>query len=132
MSSVKYESMTLFYCHIILSASLRIFLFLFAPRKFRRRPATACSDMSLWRSADSKGECRAQQFRLLPAYLFLRLEYGIDKLLVRDLTVEMSLGHIIVYLELGVLKKFLSDPCPDVERRIPVVGHVDSDKLGTG
>ena len=44
----------------------------------------------------------------------------------------MSLGHIIVYLEFGVLKKFLSDPCPDVERRIPVVGHVDADKLGTG
>ena len=44
----------------------------------------------------------------------------------------MSLGHIIVYLEFGVLKKFFSDPCPDVERRIPIVGHIDSDKLGTG
>ena len=44
----------------------------------------------------------------------------------------MPLGHIIVYMELGVLKKFLSDPCSDVERRIPVVGHVDSDKFGTG
>jgi hypothetical protein len=45
---------------------------------------------------------------------------------------KVSLGHIIVYLEFGVLKKLLTDPRPDVERRIPVVGHVDSDKLGTG
>ena len=44
----------------------------------------------------------------------------------------MLLGYIIVYLKLGVLKKLLSDPCPDVERRISVVGHIDSDKFGTG
>ena len=88
--------------------------------------------MSLCRTANGKGGNRTQQFRLLPAYLFLRLENGVDKFFVRDLPVEMSLGHIIVYLEFGVLKKFLSDPCPDVKRRIPVVGHVDSDKLGTG
>ena len=71
-------------------------------------------------------------FRLLSVYLFLRFEDGVDKFFVRDLPVEMSLSHIIVYLELGVLKKLLSDPCPDVERRVPVVGHVDSDKFGTG
>ena len=88
--------------------------------------------MNLRRSSGGKGENSAQQFRLFSIYLFLRLEYGIDKLLVRDLAVKMPLCHIIVYLKFCVLKKFLSDPCPDVERRIPVVGHVDSDKLGTG
>ena len=88
--------------------------------------------MNLCRTTGGKSESCSQQFSLLPVYLFLRLEYGIDKFLVRDLPVEMSLGHIIVYMKLGVLKKFLSDPCPDVERRVPVVGHVDSDKLGTG
>lgn len=88
--------------------------------------------MNLCLSTGSKGKSYFQQFSLPYAYLFLRLEDGVDKLLVRDLPVEMSLGHIIVYMELGVLKKFLSDPCPDVERRIPVVGHADSDKLGTG
>ncbi len=77
--------------------------------------------MSLRQSSGGKGENGAQQFRLLTAYLLLRLEDGIDKFLVRDLTVEMSLGHIIVYLKLGVLKKLLSDPCPDVERRITIV-----------
>ena len=88
--------------------------------------------MSLCRTTGSKHKCRPKQLCLYLVYLFLRLEDGIDKLLVRDLAVKMSLGHIIVYLELGVLKKLLSDPCPDVERRIPVVGHVNSDKLGTG
>ena len=88
--------------------------------------------MNLCWSASSKRENCAQQLRLLPAYLLLRFEYGVGKLLVRDLPVEMPLGHIIVYLELGVLIEFLSDPCPDMERRIPVVGHVDSDKLCSG
>ena len=88
--------------------------------------------MNLRRSSGGKGENSAQQFRLFSIYLFLRIEYSVDKFLVRDLSVEMSFGHIIVYLELGVLIEFLSDPCPDMERRIPVVGHVDSDKLGTG
>ena len=77
--------------------------------------------MNLCRTTSGKSERCSQQFRLLFVYLFLRLEYGIDKLLVRDLAVEMSLGHIIVYLEFGVLKKFITDPCPDVERRIPIV-----------
>ena len=88
--------------------------------------------MNLCRTTSGKSERCSQQFRLLSVYLFLWLEHGIDKLLIRDMAVEMSLGHIIVYLELGVLIEFLSDPCPDMERRIPVVGHVDSDKLGTG
>lgn len=88
--------------------------------------------MNLRRSSGGKGENSAQQFRLFSIYLFLRIEYSVDKFLVRDLSVEMSLGHIIVYLEFCVLKKLLSDPCPDVKRRIPIVGHVDSDKLGTG
>ena len=88
--------------------------------------------MNLCRTTSGKSERCSQQFRLLTAYLLLRLEDGIDKFLVRDLTVEMSLGHIIVYLKLGVLKKLLSDPCPDVERRISVVGHVDAHKFGTG
>ena len=88
--------------------------------------------MNLCRTTSGKSERCSQQFRLLSVYLFLRLEDSVDKFFVRDLPVEMSLSHIIVYLELGVLKKLLSDPCPDVERRIPVVGHVDSDKLGTG
>ena len=88
--------------------------------------------MNLCRTTGHKHKCSPKQLCLYLVHLLLRLEYGIDKLLVRGLTVEMSLGHIIVYLKLGVLKKFLSDPCPDVERRIPVVGHVDSDKLGTG
>ena len=81
--------------------------------------------MGLCRASGCKGKRCTQQFRLLPAYLFLRLEDGVDKLLVRDLAVERPLGRIIVYLEFCVLKKFLSDPCPDVERRIPVVEHVD-------
>ena len=88
--------------------------------------------MSLCWPTDSKSECSTQQLGLLPVYLFLRLEHSIDKLLVRDLPVEMSLGHIIVYLEFCVLKKLISDPCPDVERRIPVVGYVDAYKFGTG
>ena len=88
--------------------------------------------MNLCRSTGGKGKSYFQQFRLLPVYLFLRLEDGIDKLLVREQAVKVSLGHIIVYLEFGVLKKLLADPCPDMERRIPVVGHVDSDKFGTG
>ena len=71
--------------------------------------------MSLRQSSGGKGENGAQQLRLLSVYLFLRLEDSVDKLLVRDLTVEMSLCHIIVYLEFGVLKEFFSDPCPDVE-----------------
>ena len=108
------------------------FVFLFSPRKIGRRTATTSADMNICRTADSKGESSTQKFGLLPVYLLLRLEYGIDKLLVRDLAVEMSLGHIIVYLEFGVLKKFITDPCPDVERRIPIVGHVDSDKLCSG
>ena len=88
--------------------------------------------MNLCWSASSKRENCAQQLRLLLAYLLLRFEYGVGKLLVRNLAVKMSLGHIIVYLEFGVLKKFLSDPCPDVERRIPVARHVDADKLCSG
>ena len=88
--------------------------------------------MNLCRTTSGKSERCSQQFRLLSVYLFLRLEDGIDELFVRDLAVKMPLGHIIVYLELDGLKKFLADPCPDVERRIPVVGHVDSDKLCSG
>ena len=83
-------------------------------------------------SASSKGENCIQQLRLFFTYLFLRFKHSIDKFFVRDLPVEMLLGHIIVYLEFGVLEKFLSDPCPDVEQRIPVVGHVDADKFCTG
>ena len=60
-------------------------------------------------SPDWRGLCLAQNAG--PVY----------KLLVRDLAVEMSLSHIIVYLEFDVLKKFITDPCPDVERRIPIV-----------
>ena len=88
--------------------------------------------MNLCRTTSGKSERCSQQFRLLSVYLFLWLEHGIDKLLIRDMAVEMSLCHIIVYLELDVLKKFLSDPCPDVERRIPVIGDIDADKLSTG
>ena len=88
--------------------------------------------MHLCRTTGSKHEYRSKQLCLYLVYLFMRLEDGIDKLFVRDLAVKMSLGHIIVYLEFGDLRKLLSDPCPDVERRIPVIGHVDSDKLGTG
>ena len=88
--------------------------------------------MNLCLSTGGKSESSAQQLGLLHAYLFLRLENGIDKFLVRNLPVEMSLGHIIVYLEFGVLKEFLSDPCPDMKRRIPVVGYIDAHKFGTG
>ena len=35
-------------------------VFLFAPRKFRRRPATACSDMNLCRSTGCKGKRSTQ------------------------------------------------------------------------
>lgn len=88
--------------------------------------------MSLCRTANGKGENRTQQLGLLPIYLLLRLKYGIDKFLVRNLPVEMLLGHIIVYLELGVLIEFFSDTCPDMKRRISVVGHTDAYKLGSG
>ena len=88
--------------------------------------------MNLCRTTGCKSERCSQQFSLFSIYLFLRLEDGVDKFLVREQAVKMSLGHIIVYLELDVLKKFLADPCLYVERRIPVVGHVDSDKLDTG
>ena len=88
--------------------------------------------MNLCRTTSGKSERYSQQFRLLSVYLFLRLEDSVDKFFVRDLPVEMPLGHIIVYLEFGVLIEFFSDPCPDVERWIPVVGHVDSDKLCSG
>ncbi len=71
--------------------------------------------MNICWTAYGKGENRTQQLGLFPAYLFLLFKYGIDKFLVRDLSVEMPLGHIIVYLEFGVFKEFLSDPCPDVE-----------------
>ena len=77
--------------------------------------------MNLRRSSGGKGENSAQQFRLFSIYLFLRIEYSVDKLLVRDFAVKMLLGRIIVYLEFDILKKFLSDPCPDMERRIPIV-----------
>lgn len=88
--------------------------------------------MNICRTSSGKGKCSTQQLRLLPAYLFMRLEYGIDKFLIRDLTLEMPLGHIIVYLELDVLEKFLADSCPDMERWIPVVGDIDAYKFGTG
>ena len=78
--------------------------------------------MNLCLSTGGKSESNAQQLGLLPAYLILRLKYGIDKLLVRNLASEISLGHIIVYLELGVLKKFLSAPYPHMGRRISVIG----------
>ncbi len=77
--------------------------------------------MNLCRPTESKRECRPKQLCLYLVHLFLRIEYSIDKLLIRDLAVEMSLGHIIVYLEFDVLKKLITDPCPDVERRIPIV-----------
>ena len=77
--------------------------------------------MNLCRPTESKRECRPKQLCLYLVHLFLRIEYRIDKLLIRDLAVEMSLAHIIVYLEFDILKKFISDPCPDVERRIPIV-----------
>ena len=96
----------------IVLPSICMLVFLFAPRKFRRRTARASTDMNLCLSTGGKSERCSQQFRLLSVYLFLWIEDGIDKLLVRDLAVKMSLGHIIVYLELGVLKKLLSDPCP--------------------
>ncbi len=60
--------------------------------------------MNLCWSASGKGENGTQQFRLFSIYLFLRIKYSVDKLLVRDLAVEMALGHIIVYLEFDVLK----------------------------
>lgn len=107
-------------------------MLLLAPRQIRRRPSTSCPDMNLRRSSNGKGENSAQQFRLFSVYLFLRLEDGIDKLLVRNLAVEMPLSHIIVYLEFGVLEKFLADPCPDMERRIPVIGDIDAHQFGTG
>lgn len=88
--------------------------------------------MNLCLFTGGKSESSAQHLGLLSAYLFLRFEHGINKLLVRNLAVKMSLGHIIVYLEFGVLKKFLSDPCPDMERRIPVVGDIEAHKFGTG
>lgn len=88
--------------------------------------------MNLRRSSGGKSKSCSQQLGLLPAYLFLRLEDGIDKFLVRDLSVEMLLCHIIVYLELCVLKEFLSDLGPDMERRIPVVGHIDAHQFCTG
>ena len=88
--------------------------------------------MSLCRTTGSKHKCRSKQLCLCFVHLFLRLENGIDKFLVRNLTVEMLLSHIIVYLEFGVLKELLSDPCPDMKRRIPVVGYIDAHKFGTG
>lgn len=60
--------------------------------------------MNLCRPTESKRECRPKQLCLYLVHLFLRIEYSIDKLLVRDLAVEMALGHIIVYLEFDVLK----------------------------
>ena len=77
--------------------------------------------MNLCCTIGCKGESRTQQLGLSSIYLFLWLENDIDKLLVRNFAVKMSLGHIIVYLEFYVLKKLLSDPCPDMERRIPIV-----------
>ena len=65
--------------------------------------------MNLCRPTESKRECRPKQLCLYLVHLFLRIEYSIDKLLVRDLAVEMSLSHIIVYLEFDVLKKFITD-----------------------
>ena len=88
--------------------------------------------MGLCRATDGKGKCSPKQLCLCFTYLFLRLKYCIDKFLVRDLSVEMLLCHIIVYLELGVLEKFLSGPCPDKERWIPVVGNIETYKFGTG
>lgn len=74
--------------------------------------------MGLCRTANGKGKSRTQQLGLPCAYLFLRFENGIDKFLVRDLPVEMFLSHIIVNLELGVFKKLITDPCPDMERQL--------------
>ena len=88
--------------------------------------------MHLCWTTRSKHECRPKQLCLYLVYLFLRIEDGIDKLLVRNLPVEMLLYHIIVYLEFDVFKKFLSGPCLYMERRIPVIGDIDADKLCAG
>ena len=88
--------------------------------------------MNLRRASGGKDKCSPKQLCLCFVYLFLRIEYSVDKFLVRDLSVEMSLGHIIVYLELGVLIELLSNTCPDVERRIPVVGYIDAHQFGPG
>ena len=88
--------------------------------------------MSLCRTTESKHKCSPKQLCLCFVHLFLRLEDSVDKFLVRDLSVEMLLNHAIAYLELGVLEKFLSGPCPDKERWIPVVGNIETYKFGTG
>ena len=87
--------------------------------------------MGLYRVFSCKGESHVQKLHLLPAYLFLLLEYGIYKLLVCNLTDEMPLGYIIVYLEFGVLKKFLFDLDPDMEQRILVVRNIEVYKFCT-
>ena len=59
--------------------------------------------MSLCRTTGNKHECRPKQLCLYLVYLFLRLEDGIDKLLVRDLAVEMPLGHFLVSRRLRIM-----------------------------
>ena len=45
--------------------------------------------MNICWSSSGKSERCSQQFRLLSVYLFLWLEHGIDKLLIRDMAVEI-------------------------------------------
>ena len=80
----------------------------------------------------SKFKGYSKQIGLYFIDLLLRLEDGIDKFFVRNLTVKMGLSHIIVYLEFGLLENLITYPCPDVERRIPVVGYIDTDKFRSG
>lgn len=79
---------------------------------------------------DFKG-CTKQIYLLL-INLFLRLEDSIDKFFIRNLTVKMGLSHIVIYLEFGLLENLIAYPCPDVERRIPVVGYIDTNKFRSG
>ncbi len=88
--------------------------------------------MGLCWTTRSKHECRPKQLCLYLVYLFLRLEDGIDKFFVRELTVKMGLSHIVIYLEFALIKKFIAYPCPDMERWIPVVRHIDTDKFRPG
>lgn len=77
----------------------------------------------------SKFKGYSKQIGLYFIDLLLRLEDGIDKFFVRNLTVKMGLSHIIIYLELGVLENLITYPCPDMERRITVVRYIDTDKF---
>ena len=112
--------------------SFQSFVFLIVPQQFRRRTTSASANMSLCRATNSKFKGYSKQIGLYFINLFLRLEDSIDKFFIRNLTVKMGLSHIVIYLEFGLLENLIAYPCPDVERRIPVVGYIDTDKFRSG